>query len=228
MIVETKPLHKKKKRLAKQRSIQKENDASGLTAETCNENLLLKDFIIYNRYKELKRKAMEHKEMEWQKELDDAMANSVVDGVSPLTTPSSSSSPPAVSTASTPPLSAAASASQHFFNSLKTINEESPSVCPNTITSTSPLATTSIITAVTANTTAVDAIAVVAGSCVATGGGPSTSACTTSLGKPPVRQATGDSIDYIDRTPSPHSSISNWTCFCIINNHLNYVCWWIE
>lgn len=207
MIVETKPLHKKKKRLAKQRSIQKENDASGLTAETCNENLLLKDFIIYNRYKELKRKAMEHKEMEWQKELDDAMANSVVDGVSPQTTPSSSSSPPAVSTALTPPLSAAASGSQHFFNSLKTINEESPSVCPNTITPTAiPVASTTI----TANTiTAVDASAAVAGSSVATGGGPSTSACAISLGKPPVRQATGDSIDYIDRTPSPHSSISN-------------------
>lgn len=69
MIVEAKPLHKKKKRLAKQRSIQKETDI---------ESSLIKEFIIYNRYKEMKRRAMELKETEWEKELEIAMANSEV------------------------------------------------------------------------------------------------------------------------------------------------------
>ena len=67
MIVEPKPLHKKKKRLAKQRSSQKENDV---------EVHYTQEFIVYNRYKELKRKAMELKEKEWQQELEEAMANS--------------------------------------------------------------------------------------------------------------------------------------------------------
>uniref|UniRef100_T1GVQ2 Uncharacterized protein n=1 Tax=Megaselia scalaris TaxID=36166 RepID=T1GVQ2_MEGSC len=61
MIVEAKPLHKKKKRLAKQRSQQKDSDT---------EPNLVKEFIVYNRYKELNRKAMEKKENEWQKELE--------------------------------------------------------------------------------------------------------------------------------------------------------------
>ncbi|GAB0094163.1 serine/threonine-protein kinase 32A [Sergentomyia squamirostris] len=69
MIIETKPLHKKKKRLAKQRSIQKENDV---------ESTLIKEFIVYNRCKEMKKKAMEMKENEWQQELEEAMANSEV------------------------------------------------------------------------------------------------------------------------------------------------------
>ena len=77
MIVETKPLHKKKKRLAKQRSIQKENKE-----EVDPESQLLKEFPIYNRYKELKRKAMELKENEWQKELELAMSNSQVESPS--------------------------------------------------------------------------------------------------------------------------------------------------
>ncbi|XP_055678994.1 serine/threonine-protein kinase 32A [Lutzomyia longipalpis] len=75
MIVETKPLHKKKKRLAKQRSIQKENDV---------ESTLIKEFIVYNRYKEMKRKAMEMKENEWQQELETAMANSEVAHLKPI------------------------------------------------------------------------------------------------------------------------------------------------
>lgn len=73
MIVEAKPLHKKKKRLAKQRSNQKENEA---------ESNYIKEFLVYNRYKEMKRKAMELKEKEWQAELDMAMANSEVRPVS--------------------------------------------------------------------------------------------------------------------------------------------------
>ncbi|KAG4079995.1 hypothetical protein HA402_006307 [Bradysia odoriphaga] len=73
MIVETKPLHKKKKRLAKQRSEQKSTDA---------DRNLTKEFIVYNRYKELKKKAMEMKENEWQEELNKLMANSQVNQLS--------------------------------------------------------------------------------------------------------------------------------------------------
>lgn len=73
MIVEAKPLHKKKKRLAKQRSAQRDS------AESSNaESNFIKEFIVYNRCKELERKAMELKEKEWQDELNTLMANSEV------------------------------------------------------------------------------------------------------------------------------------------------------
>ncbi|KAH8295199.1 hypothetical protein KR018_008459, partial [Drosophila ironensis] len=75
MIVETRPLHKKKKRLAKQRSAQRDSDP---------ETTLVKEFIVYNRYKELKRKAMEQKENDWQRELEMAMANSIVNSLAPI------------------------------------------------------------------------------------------------------------------------------------------------
>ncbi|XP_055380873.1 serine/threonine-protein kinase 32A isoform X2 [Condylostylus longicornis] len=79
MIVETKPLHKKKKRLAKQRSQQR--DGGGTVDPESN---FIKEFLVYNRYKEMKRRAMERKENEWQKELDLAMANSVVNCLAPI------------------------------------------------------------------------------------------------------------------------------------------------
>lgn len=73
MIVEAKPLHKKKKRLAKQRSAQRDS------AESSNaESNFIKEFIVYNRCKELEKKAMERKEKEWQEELNTLMANSEV------------------------------------------------------------------------------------------------------------------------------------------------------
>ncbi|XP_058982743.1 serine/threonine-protein kinase 32A [Musca domestica] len=75
MIVETRPLHKKKKRLAKQRSAQRDSDP---------ETALVKEFIVYNRFKELKRKDMEKKEREWERELEEAMANSVVTTLAPI------------------------------------------------------------------------------------------------------------------------------------------------
>lgn len=79
MIVEAKPLHKKKKRLAKQRS---QRDS----AESSNaESNFIKEFIVYNRCKELERKAMELKkkenelkEIKWQEELNSLMENSQV------------------------------------------------------------------------------------------------------------------------------------------------------
>lgn len=72
MIVEAKPLHKKKKRLAKQRSQQKDISESSI------ESNFIKEFIVYNRYKELKKRAMEKKENEWQDELNTLMAKSQV------------------------------------------------------------------------------------------------------------------------------------------------------
>lgn len=73
MIVEAKPLHKKKKRLAKQRSAQRDS------AESSNaESNFIKEFIVYNRSKELARKARELKEKEWNDELMELMANSEV------------------------------------------------------------------------------------------------------------------------------------------------------
>uniref|UniRef100_A0A1A9ZY29 Protein kinase domain-containing protein n=1 Tax=Glossina pallidipes TaxID=7398 RepID=A0A1A9ZY29_GLOPL len=82
MIIETRPLHKKKKRLAKQRSAQKDSDP---------ERVWIKEYIAYNRFKELKRKDMERKETEWERELQEAMANSVVTSLTsiagPISTP---------------------------------------------------------------------------------------------------------------------------------------------
>lgn len=71
MIVEAKPLHKKKKRLAKQRSIQRDTDM---------EPTFIKEFMVYNRYKEVHRREMERKELDWEQELETAMANSEVSG----------------------------------------------------------------------------------------------------------------------------------------------------
>lgn len=99
MIVEAKPLHKKKKRLAKQRSAQKDN------SETSIESNFIKEFIVYNRYKELKKRAMERKENEWQEELNTLMANSQVNNLKAIeevsnetaaaTTPTVTTRPPA-------------------------------------------------------------------------------------------------------------------------------------
>ncbi|EDW34640.1 GL22352 [Drosophila persimilis] len=93
MIVETRPLHKKKKRLAKQRSAQRDSDP---------ETVLVKEFIVYNRYKELKRKAMEQKENDWQRELELAMANSIVNSLAPIQERPASSTSTSISHATNP------------------------------------------------------------------------------------------------------------------------------
>ncbi|XP_032593613.1 serine/threonine-protein kinase 32A isoform X1 [Drosophila grimshawi] len=92
MIVETRPLHKKKKRLAKQRSAQRDSDP---------ETTLIKEFIVYNRFKELKRKAMEQKETDWQRELELAMANSIVNSLAPIQEKPTTSLVTAAATATT-------------------------------------------------------------------------------------------------------------------------------
>ncbi|GJQ83876.1 hypothetical protein Trydic_g6754 [Trypoxylus dichotomus] len=82
MIVETKPLHKKKKRLAKQRSIR---EIQGQLIPFDSEanfpdhsyphpsTLLIPEFKTYNRCQELEKKEKERKEMEWERELQLAM-----------------------------------------------------------------------------------------------------------------------------------------------------------
>lgn len=97
MIVEARPLHKKKKRLAKQRS------SGPREGSEEHESQLLKDFIVYNRYKELKRKAMEEKERQWQRELDDAMANSQVQAEGASSVAAVPSNRPTTSSTHNPP-----------------------------------------------------------------------------------------------------------------------------
>ncbi|XP_045474241.1 serine/threonine-protein kinase 32A isoform X2 [Harmonia axyridis] len=77
MIIETKPLHKKKKRLAKQRSIREiQNPANQeLDSESPLDSPLayIPDFKVFNRYQEMAKKLREEKEAAWERELEHAM-----------------------------------------------------------------------------------------------------------------------------------------------------------
>lgn len=81
MIIETKPLHKKKKRLAKQRSLRVEysvEDASGFI-EGAGSSLdsrrlaYIPEYRVYNREREIERLEREKKERQWEEELNTAM-----------------------------------------------------------------------------------------------------------------------------------------------------------
>ncbi|KAL6432228.1 hypothetical protein ACFW04_006711 [Cataglyphis niger] len=81
MIIETKPLHKKKKRLAKQRSLRVEysgEDAGGF-AEGAGSSLDMRrlayipEYRVYNREREIERLEREKKEKQWEEELNTAM-----------------------------------------------------------------------------------------------------------------------------------------------------------
>ncbi|XP_054709774.1 serine/threonine-protein kinase 32B-like [Uloborus diversus] len=72
MIIESKPLHKKKKRLSKR------NKAKTILANQINQDeevmqmclsTIQKEFIIYNRESELQQQAMEEKRKQWEEEL---------------------------------------------------------------------------------------------------------------------------------------------------------------
>ncbi|KAL3268489.1 hypothetical protein HHI36_007600 [Cryptolaemus montrouzieri] len=80
MIIETKPLHKKKKRLAKQRSIREIQNPMNMELDTESPMdspcLVIPDFKIYNRYQELERREREKKEKAWEQELESAMSSS--------------------------------------------------------------------------------------------------------------------------------------------------------
>ncbi|XP_012287724.1 serine/threonine-protein kinase 32B [Orussus abietinus] len=77
MIVETKPLHKKKKRLAKQRSLRVEpedpNAEAGGPGIDVRRLAFIPEYRVYNRERELERQERERKERQWEEELDTAM-----------------------------------------------------------------------------------------------------------------------------------------------------------
>ncbi|KAI5716045.1 hypothetical protein M8J77_026506 [Diaphorina citri] len=90
MIVEARPLHKKKKRLAKQRSL-KQSSSFDIQESDLEEQLA--EFKVYNRERELIRRALEKKENDWEAELIQAMNESTVS--SPEVKPPKLSSDPA-------------------------------------------------------------------------------------------------------------------------------------
>ncbi|XP_011693003.1 PREDICTED: serine/threonine-protein kinase 32B [Wasmannia auropunctata] len=81
MIIETKPLHKKKKRLAKQRSLRVEHsaeDASGFvegagSSVDTRRLAYIPEYRVYNREREIERQEREKKEKQWEEELNTAM-----------------------------------------------------------------------------------------------------------------------------------------------------------
>ncbi|XP_023724584.1 serine/threonine-protein kinase 32B [Cryptotermes secundus] len=75
MIVETRPLHKKKKRLAKQRSLR---EMQGSPSVDLDGSYIqhLPQFRVYNREQELARREREQKESAWEQELLQAMGAS--------------------------------------------------------------------------------------------------------------------------------------------------------
>ncbi|XP_025153404.1 serine/threonine-protein kinase 32B isoform X2 [Harpegnathos saltator] len=81
MIIETKPLHKKKKRLAKQRSLRAEHsgedaalfvEGAGPSVET-RRLAFIPEYRVYNREREIERQERERKEKQWEEELNTAM-----------------------------------------------------------------------------------------------------------------------------------------------------------
>ncbi|KAK0165189.1 hypothetical protein PV328_003730 [Microctonus aethiopoides] len=87
MIIEARPLHKKKKRLAKQRSLRTQEHVvdqldhttmlSGLSLKMLNDPTglaFIPEYPIYNRERELEQRKREEKENEWEEELQIAMA----------------------------------------------------------------------------------------------------------------------------------------------------------
>ncbi|KAH0956788.1 hypothetical protein HN011_009814 [Eciton burchellii] len=81
MIIETKPLHKKKKRLAKQRSLRVEysveeasgfGEGAGSSVET-RRLAYIPEYRVYNREREIERQERERKEKQWEEELNTAM-----------------------------------------------------------------------------------------------------------------------------------------------------------
>ncbi|XP_021925102.1 serine/threonine-protein kinase 32B-like isoform X2 [Zootermopsis nevadensis] len=79
MIVETRPLHKKKKRLAKQRSLREMQGSPSVDLDGSGEMMTeryiqhLPQFRVYNREQELARREREQKESAWEQELLQAM-----------------------------------------------------------------------------------------------------------------------------------------------------------
>ncbi|CAD1474967.1 unnamed protein product, partial [Heterotrigona itama] len=83
MIIETKPLHKKKKRLAKQRSLKVDHPpedtavelAEGAAGPSVDLRRLafIPEYRVYNREREMERQEREKKEKQWEEDLNTAM-----------------------------------------------------------------------------------------------------------------------------------------------------------
>ncbi|CAB3368930.1 Hypothetical predicted protein [Cloeon dipterum] len=75
MIIEARPLHKKKKRLAKQRSIRENQLSLDLDPELADPDspTMIAEFRIFNREREMERKEREEREAAWEQELIQAM-----------------------------------------------------------------------------------------------------------------------------------------------------------
>ncbi|XP_050436833.1 serine/threonine-protein kinase 32A isoform X2 [Adelges cooleyi] len=78
MIVEPNPLHRKPRRLAKQRSLR-----NSTSSEDTEINRQLQQFKFYNRERELERREMERKEHDWEQELIKAMNASTIPAIVP-------------------------------------------------------------------------------------------------------------------------------------------------
>ncbi|XP_050532270.1 serine/threonine-protein kinase 32B isoform X2 [Daktulosphaira vitifoliae] len=78
MIVEPNPLHRKPRRLAKQRSLR-----ISTSIEDSEVNRQLQQFQCYNRERELLRREMERKEHDWEEELIKAMNASTIPALVP-------------------------------------------------------------------------------------------------------------------------------------------------
>ncbi|XP_048507177.1 serine/threonine-protein kinase 32A [Athalia rosae] len=107
MIIETKPLHKKKKRLAKQRSIRVDvptaaaDDviATDSTGAELRGLAFIPEYRVYNRERELERQEREEKERLWEEELNSAMMGAE-ERLRPKQQPTKTGSRLSVSTAS--------------------------------------------------------------------------------------------------------------------------------
>ncbi|XP_012534197.1 serine/threonine-protein kinase 32A [Monomorium pharaonis] len=79
MIIETKPLHKKKKRLAKQRSLRVDSAEDAALVEGAGSSVesrrlaYIPEYRVYNREREIERQEREKKEKQWEEELNTAM-----------------------------------------------------------------------------------------------------------------------------------------------------------
>ncbi|XP_069990207.1 uncharacterized protein [Penaeus vannamei] len=74
MIIESRPLHKKKKRLSKQKSIRETH--TSLSGTTEGEAVVYEGMLVFNREVEEARREREKRELEWQAELEESMKKS--------------------------------------------------------------------------------------------------------------------------------------------------------
>ncbi|XP_066962425.1 uncharacterized protein [Macrobrachium rosenbergii] len=91
MIIESRPLHKKKKRLSKQKSLRETQ--SSISGNIEGDPVLYEGMLVFNREREEARKERERREQEWQAELEESMKMSDPTGLGCSYTGSGSSTP---------------------------------------------------------------------------------------------------------------------------------------